>query len=151
MGSYIEESTLVQPAKWRYYDVINALLGLLGATVLILMASYILNTYSNIVTMDPGLERLHFQVYFTTILTFASAIILVYGSYLIWKSNRLKGGIINLLAGTLVPIPTYVYFTFLSQPSFLFWLVSWFGPVACFPLAPAIISGTVSILLSNFI
>lgn len=144
MSSYVEEPT-PQPVKWKRYEMVSAFLGWLGAVDLLLMAFYLLTIFLAVSAIPP-IERLLFPVYFATILTVTSAIILIYGSYLIWKSKIRKGGIINLLVGTLVPIPTYIYFTFLSQPSLLGWLF----PIGCFLLAPAIISGAISILLSKF-
>jgi len=92
------------------------------------------------------MKRLLIPVYSAAILMIASAIVLIYGSYLIWRTNKLKGGIINLLAGTLVPVPTYVYFSFFSQPA----LLSWLGTVGWFILTPAIISGALSVFSSKF-
>lgn len=138
------DSSFNQRSKW--VDRAVALYGVLGATTILLMASYIFTTYLESVTFDPSLERLHFQVFFATILTIASSTALVYGSSLIWKGNSLKGGIINLFAGTLVPLPTYVYFTFFCEPSFLLWL----GPLGWFLFVPAIISGATGIIKAKF-
>lgn len=149
MSSRMEEPTVGQRAK--YSDMINAVLGWLGAVNLLLLAFYILGVYLSVSAIDATVkERLLFHVYLVTILTAASATVLVYGSYLIWKTRRLKGGIVNLLAGTIVPIPTYLYFSFLSQPPLLFWLFDWLGLVGCFLLIPAITSGIASIYLSKF-
>ncbi len=72
----------------------------------------------------------------------ASAFAFIYGSYVIWKTSRRKGGIINLLGG-LILIPVYIYFTLLSQPTLkptLFW------PMEILLLAPAIMSGIIGTL-----
>jgi len=109
------------------------------------MGLYIFTTYFYISAYDPAImERLLFQVYSATILIISSTTLLIYGSYLIWKTNRRKGGIINLFAATVIPIPTYIYFTFFSQPT----LLSWLNPFGYFLLAPAIISGTISVYFS---
>jgi hypothetical protein len=129
------------------YGVIDAFLGWLGATDLLLLIFYVFATYSAISSYDLDvMNQLLLPVYSAAILMTASAIALIYGSYLIWRNNKLKGGIINVLAGTLVPVPTYVYFTFFSQPT----LLSWLSPVGWFTLAPAIISGAISIFSSKF-
>jgi len=130
--------------KQKLCNIISAFLGWLGAVNLLLMAFYIFGIYLLVSAVSP-VEQLFPQVCLATILTTASAIMLIYGSYLIWKNNRWSGGLINLFAGTFAPIPTYLYFTFFSQPV----LLEWLGPIGCFLLAPAIISGAISILLSK--
>lgn len=112
MSNRVEESTQVQPAKSKY-SILDAFMGWLGAIDLLLLIFYVSATYSAISAYDPDvMKRLLIPVYSAAILMIASAIVLIYGSYLIWRTNKLKGGIINLLAGTLVPVPTYVYFSF---------------------------------------
>lgn len=128
--------------KVDHINLISAFLGWLGAADLLFIGLYILTVY-NTFSSIPHMERLTLQVYAATFFMSASIIALAYGSYLVWKSNRLKGGVINLLAGTLAPIPTYVNFTFLSEPS----LLGWLGPLGGFLLVPAVISGTISIAM----
>jgi len=74
-----------------------------------------------------------------------SAIVLIYGSLLIWKNNFMKGGLINLVAGTLLPIPTYIYFAFFSKPT----LLGWFSPLGLILFIPAMISGIIGIYASK--
>jgi hypothetical protein len=84
------------------------------------------------------------SIYLGTTIIVGSAMLLVYGGILMWTNNTLKGGIVNLLAGALVPVPTYVYFTFFSQLD----LLSWLGPSGFLLLAPAILSGVISVYAS---
>jgi len=144
LGSPLETLNVANPAKRKYCDIISAFLGLLGAVNLLLIAFYILTIYLSVSAIPP-MEQLVFQVYFVTILTAVSAIMLIYGSYLIWKTNRRKGGMINLSAATVIPIPTYLYFAFLSQPT----LLNWLSPFGCFLLVPAIVSGAISIFFHD--
>ncbi len=126
--------------------MVSALLGWLGATNLLSMALYILSVFLPVSSI-PSVRKLVLQVYVAAILTTISGVLLIYGSYLIWKTSRWKGGLINILAGTLVPVPTYLYFTFFSQPI----LLGWLNPLGCFLLAPAILSGAISISLSKYV
>jgi len=148
LNSHVETSNVVDPAKRNYYDIVNAFMGWLGATVLLIMGLYIFTIYFAISAYDPAaMERLLFPVYFATVLIISSTISLIYGSYLIWRTSRRKGGIINLFAATVIPVPTYIYFAFLSQPT----LLGWLNHVGWFLLAPAIISGAMSIYFSQLI
>jgi hypothetical protein len=91
------------------------------------------------------MNKLTLPIYLGATIIIASAILLVYGGILMWTNNTLKGGIVNLLAGTLAPIPTYVYFAFFSQLD----LLGWLGPSGFLLLAPAMISGIMSICTSQ--
>jgi hypothetical protein len=126
--------------------MLGAFLGLLGAADLFLMAFYILGIYSSASAIRP-IGQLILPAFLASALTITSAILLIYGSCLISKTRPLRGGIINLLAGTLVPIPTYVYFTFFSQPSMLGWL----SPTGFFLVVPGILSGVIGISLGEAI
>lgn len=134
----------IELAKWQYCVMISAFLGFLGAVNLLFMVFYTLGIYHTLSGI-PSMRSLFFQVYFSAILTTASAIMLICGSYLMLKTKGRRGGAINLLAGTLIPIPGYIYFTFFSQPR----LLSWLGPIGWALLTPAIISGTTNIFLSR--
>ena len=138
-----------KPSRRTFYELISAFLGWLGAMDLLFIVFYMLSLYLHpISTIDP-MPRLAFQVYFASILTVGSAVALVFGSYLVVGKRGRRGGTINLLAGTLVPVPTYIYFTFLSQPSLLGWIEIGGVQIGWALLAPAIISGTVAILASK--
>ena len=91
------------------------------------------------------MDELALSIYIGGTIIIGSAVLLVYGGVLIWTNNTLKGGIVNLLAGALAPIPTYAYFAFFSQPE----LLSWLGPSGFLLFAPAIISGIMSIYASR--
>ena len=128
----------------HYYNVISASLGWLGALNSFIIGLYILTTCLALSTF-PETNHLVSQAWIAFALTTTSALILIYGGYLLWKSHRRKGGMINILTGTLTLTPIYTYFTFLSQPP----LLDWLGLTGCFLLAPAIISGGMGILTAK--
>jgi len=127
------------------YNLISAFSGCLGAMNSFIIGFYIITTYFEIALYSrKSAENLLYPVYTAAILTTASALILVYGSFLIWRGNTRKGGIINLIAGTILSL-IYTYYTILSQPP----LLSWLGSIGFFLLIPAIMSGAVSILIET--
>ena len=89
------------------------------------------------------MERLVLQGYTGAGSLAVAAIAATIGSFLMHRKNRLKGGIANLLAGTLVPIPVCYFFSFISKPA----LLQWLGPLAWILLAPTIMSGAAGVLL----
>ena len=129
--------------RLKYYRMISAILGWIGAVGLLFLAFYIFLVYQTFSTVPP-MGELTIQVYSLSTLTIGSAVMLIYGSFAITKLKSWKGGIINLLAGTVVPIPTYVYFTFYSQPKLL---VSWLIPVGFCVLIPSLVSAAICVLL----
>lgn len=139
---------MVQPQKKKLNTLLGAFLGCLGTLNLLLIAIYLFIVYFSplIQNLTVGLAL---PIYVAGTLLIASSIALVYGSILIWKDSVFKGGLINLVAGTLVPIPTYVYFAFFSHPT-IHWL--WLYPLdlGFLPLVPAIISGITGMYLSRF-
>ena len=125
----------------KKYCLITALLGWLGAVNSLLIGLWVLITCLEL-SQIPPMKQLLFQAYGAFIVMAISAFALIYGSYVIWKTSRRKGGIINLFGG-LTPIPVYVYFTLLSQPALK---PTSFWPLEYVLLAPAIISGTIATL-----
>lgn len=144
LSNPIDAEITSQRIKWQRYKMLSAFLGLLGAANLLLMAFYILGIYSSASAIRP-IGQMILPTFLASAFTITSATILIYGSCLIWKTRSLRGGIINVLAGTLAPIPTYVYFTFLSEPSILGWL----SPTGFFLLVPGILSGVIGISLAK--
>jgi hypothetical protein len=139
-----QEPNQSKSSKRKHYALLGAILGWLGALNLSLLALYLFSTYQPLSTIPP-MNELALSIYLGATIIIASAILLVYGGILIWTNNTLKGGIVNLLAGALAPIPTYVYFAFFSQPD----LLGWLGPSGFPLLAPAVLSGIVSIYASQ--
>ena len=140
-----QESSQSKSSKRKRYALLSAILGWLGALNLFLLALYLLSTYYPLSAIPP-MNELALSIHVGTMAIIASAILLVYGGTLTWTDNTLRGGIVNLLAGTLAPIPTYVYFTFFSRLD----LLSWLGPSGFLLLAPATISGIIGIHASQF-
>ena len=140
MGDSAREFTSVQQRNLRFMKPVSAFLGWLGAVNMLLLASYILSTYASL-SMIPPVTELRLPVQLGVTIFAASAVMLTYGSTLIWKGDNLKGGLVNLMAGSLGPIPTYMYFAFFSQPA----LLRWAGPFGLTLLAPAMLSGIAGI------
>lgn len=124
------------------YRLISVFLGIIGAGGLLFLGCYIIlvfQTYSEITLIG----KLAIQIFALSTLMIASALISIYGSLTMLK-NGWKGGIINILAGTIIPIPTHTYFAFFSEPKLL---TSWLIPIGIFILLLPIISGGMSLLL----
>ena len=128
----------------EHYNLISAFLGWLGALNSFIMGLYILTT-ALALSPFPGTNYLVFQAWIASTLTTISALILIYGSYLLWRGHKHKGGVVNILTGTLALTPVYTYFTLFSQPP----LLDWLGLVGIFLLAPPIIGGGIGILMSK--
>jgi len=122
--------------------MISAILRWSGVVRLLFLAFYIFLAYQTFSAIPP-MGELAVQVYSLSALTSGSTVVLIYGSYAILKEKNWKGGILNILAGTVVPIPTYLYFAFFSQPKLLSWLI----PVGFSILVPPLLSGVLSVLL----
>ena len=126
---------------------ISAFLGLLGAVNLLFLTMYIFTIYIALASIPP-MPELSLQIYSTTILAAISTIALVYGSLLIWHGEGFKGAKINLVAGILVPVPMYIYFTYFTETlhgiNFLSWLNVGSVPVGFTLLVPAIASGIIA-------
>jgi len=123
------------------YNLIGAFLGWLGAINSFAMGGFIVTTYLAIIKLFAETEMLIYLTYIIIILTATLSLILIYGSYLLWKGSSRKGGMLNILGGGM-QLFTYIYFTFFSQPS----LLKWLGPIGIFLFIPSILSGTIGIL-----
>jgi len=75
----------------------------------------------------------------------ASAILLVCGGVLMWADKTMTVTVVTLMVGTLGAVLTYGYFAFFSQLA----LLSWLGPSGILLIAPALISGVMSIYVSR--
>lgn len=126
---------------------ISVFLGLLGAVDLLFLAVYIFTVYYALSSIPP-MPELSLQIYSAAIFTAVSAIALVYGSLLIWQGESFKGAKINLIAGILVPVPMYIYFTYFTETLHEINLLSWLSvgsiPIGFTLLMPAIASGIIA-------
>jgi hypothetical protein len=125
--------------------MISAFLGITGAIGLFVLAFYIILIY-HAYSGFTSIANLIVPIVAFSILTCISALILVYGSLIIIKGSW-KGGVINILAGLTIPVPTYVYFTFFSE---LKLYTGWLIPVGSIILIMPIISGGMSLMLLRF-
>lgn len=132
----------IRAKKNLHYLKISVLIGLVGAVGLLFLAFYIFLVFNKVSTIIST-QGLATYVYLLSTLTGASALILIYGSFTILRNNW-KGSIFNIVAGTVIPFPTYVYFAFLSEPRLL---VEWLATLGFFILLLSPISGVLSFLL----
>ena len=137
-------SSQSRPSTHKHYALFGVIFGCLGALDQVLLALYLWSTYQPL-SVIPLMSEMALPVHLGTIALFASALLLVYGSLLMQRRSTMKGGWVNLLAGTLVPIPTYVYFAFFSQLT----LLNWLGPSGFLLLVPAVMSGVVGIFAAQ--
>jgi hypothetical protein len=128
----------------RLTTLMFTILGWLGSANLLLLSFYLLAT-TLALSRFPSMEQLILQGYTGAGSLAVAALAAAIGSYLMYTEKRRKGGITNLLAGSLVPIPVCYFFSFVSKPT----LLEWLGPLAWILLAPTVMSGAFGILVSN--
>jgi hypothetical protein len=119
----------------RNLRTISAVMGFLGAIDSMAIGFYLLSTLFNpILIIDLAI-----QGYILTPIIGAVTILLIYGSYLIFKNKNVKRGAeINLVTGLILAF-LYVYYAYVSQPS----LLSWFTPGGIILIMPPILSGII--------
>jgi hypothetical protein len=129
------ENTEKSKKSIRNLSIISAIMGFLGAIDSMAIGFYLLSTLFNpILIID-----LEIQGYILTTIIGAITIILIYGSYLIFKNKNVKRGAeINLITGLILAF-LYIYYAYLSQPS----LLSWFTPGGILLIIPPILSGII--------
>jgi uncharacterized membrane protein len=136
-----------RPHKRKERSLTNLLfliLGWVGAANLLLLSFYLFTTIEAL-SRFPNMEQLVLQGYAGAGLLVVAAMAAIIGSSLLQKGRRRTGGIVNLLAGSLVPIPVCYFFSFVSEPT----LLEWLGPLAWILQAPTIMSGVAGVLLPH--
>jgi hypothetical protein len=129
------ENTEKNKESTRKLSMISAIMGFLGAIDSMAIGFYLLSTLFNPVLIID----LEIQGYILTPIIGAVTIILIYGSYLIFKNKNVKRGAeINLITGLILAF-LYVYYAYVSQPS----LLSWFTPGGILLIIPPILSGII--------
>jgi hypothetical protein len=118
--------------------IVSLFWGILGAINSSALGLYIFLTY-NAFSNFLELEQLH-KGYLAASVSMFCSILIIYGTYLIGKDER-KGGIINLLAGTIL-CTVYLFLVSSSSPRILDWL----GPLGFFLPTPVFLSGLTAIL-----
>lgn len=89
-----------------------------------------------------SISRFLMEAYIVGFATTISLALTIFGSYSIYKNHSLRGGITNLIAGT-ITIVIYLYYTINIQ------ILQQFGILGYFLLLPALISGIVGIINSK--
>jgi hypothetical protein len=117
--------------------MICALLGFLGVAVSLAVGLYLLSTIANLSSIQDGTAQSLIAGVATTITVVTAA----YGSYTILNGNSQKGGTMNV-AGGIVLIITYSYFSEFSQPK----LLDWLNPSGIALEIPTILSGIMSLV-----
>lgn len=128
----------------RYLTLLGAILGWLGALNQFLLALYLFSTYQPLSAVPP-LNEMSLAIYLGVAGFLASAILLVCGGVLMWADKTMTVTVVTLMVGTLGAVLTYGYFAFFSQLA----LLSWLGPSGILLIAPALISGVMSIYVSR--
>ena len=117
-------------------------LGWLGVADFILLEFWLVLSHVSLIRLPA--EQLILQIYVVGAITAISAVMLIFGSYLMMKNRPKMGGIINLIT-VIVMALTYTYFAFLSEPQ----LLNWLGITGYFLISPALVSGVTVIVLEK--
>ena len=120
-------------------DIISALLGFLGVAVSLVIGFYLLSTMIDLANIQDETS----QIWIAGVATTIPAMITAYGTYLILRSNKQKGGRINIAGGSVL-IVTYSYFSMVSQPK----LLEWLNPLGITLVMPPILSGLTSLMMN---
>lgn len=131
-----EEGVKVLFAKARY-TLISAALGWLGSINIVLIGIHVTTLYLHLAVLSRSFLA---RAYIIGGIATASTLILVFGSYLIWKDRAEKGGVLNL-AGGIVTLMLCYYFT-LAFP-----LLRQLEPMAYLLPAPALASGLLALFM----
>ena len=131
---------LRDPSKLRSYTLLSATLGGLGALNVL-----VIGIYSTLKLYHLGIMRgYQLEIYLISILTSLLMVILLYGSYTLWKTRFRRGGRLNLIAG-IVTISIYYYLTWVNL------LLSELGIVGLFLCIPPLVSGVLGILAERIL
>lgn len=125
----------VNSSRPKPYALIGAFLGVLGAFNSLILGFYLVSTGLSPILIADFLPA----SYIAGALTLLCSVMLVYGSYSMWKGQALNGGRINLIAGVTLTL-IYAYFAFLSRPQIL----SWLGLAGYLLLVPPILSSIIA-------
>jgi hypothetical protein len=116
---------------------ISATLGFLGAANSLVIGFYLLSTLSSV----SQIQSIMFQSTIASMATGVAFTSLTYGSFEILKANAKKGARINM-AGGILSVFTYIYYSEFSQPS----LLGWLNPIGITLLIPPLLSGIIGLL-----
>lgn len=117
--------------------IISAALGFLGTAVSLVIGLYLLSTMANLSSIQDETR----QTWIASLATGITAITTAYGSYTILKGNTQRGGTINV-AGGIILVIMYSYFSEFSQPK----LLEWLNPLGIALVVPPILSGVIGLI-----
>lgn len=117
--------------------IICAVLGFLGAAVSLVIGLYLLSTMANLSSIQDETS----QIWIASLATGITVITTAYGSYTILSGNTQRGGTINV-AGGIILVITYCYFSEFSQPK----LLGWLNPLGIALVIPSILSGVIGLI-----
>jgi hypothetical protein len=118
------------PVEARYV-LISVALGFLGLINTVLIGVHVATLYLRLAELNGFFLT---KTYVIGGVTVASAFILVFGNYLIWKGKGRRGGVLNLAAGV-VTLVLFCYF------AWVFPLLRQFEPAGYLLPVPALTSG----------
>jgi hypothetical protein len=134
-----EVSKAWTPATSKAYNLIGAIIGLLGAVNTVLVGSYIITFFLSLSSIGIFFHFAQAYMVGITASVAASTFMLLCGSYSMWKGRARQGGLLSFVAGTITTV-LCVYFTL------VFPLLHRLGMISYFLPAPALISGIIGIL-----
>jgi len=124
------------PSKARYASISMAL-GCLGLINTVLIGVHVTTLYFRLAPLNGFFLT---KAYVTSGITVASAFMLIFGSYLIWKGKGRRGGTLNLAAGV-VTLVLFCYF------AWFFPLLRQFEPLGYLLPIPALTSGILALFI----
>jgi len=113
-------------------------LGLISIVNMIVLGAYIVSYCLAL----AFLGRFQMEANVVGLITALSVSLVLYGCYSVYGAHFFRGGICNLVAGT-ITIGIYLYYT-LNLP-----LLQRLGPLGYFLLIPALMSGVIGIVISK--
>ena len=120
--------------------MVASILGLLGATIPLVIGFYLVSTMANLASYQDETS----QIWSTLFVTAIASIATLFGSYLILNSKPRKGGGINI-AGGVILLATYSYFSEFTEPK----LLEWLNPLGLVLVMPSFLSGVISLMSSK--
>ena len=116
---------------------VSAFLGFLGTVNSITIGLYLILTMLDLSSIQDETV----QIWIASLSTTVAVAITAYGSYAILKISTQKGGKINI-AGGIIIITMYSYFSEFSQPK----LLEWLNPYGIALAIPSILSGAIGLI-----
>ncbi len=127
--------------KYRTLALVSAATGCVGIINVVVLGLYIIDRCLLLALLLPDFRT---EAAIAAVATFLSATMLLFGSYLIYRGQGIRGGTLNIVAGVITTI-IYAYFTV----NWEFPLLMQVGLTGFLLLIPAPTSGLLGILISE--